>query len=371
VRFTKRAVEVFAVGSSDAQLIVRQSVGRIVAVADTEFVIKHATESVSISGLSPATSYPVHLDNRRVTTLRTLAVTGTVHAKIATISDLHVGEPGFAFLPRLLSSTDPAQAHPMMCLRAAIAEINAWQPDLVVAKGDLAHRPTTAFYNLVAHALDELHAPLVLLPGNHDGGNRQGVSIAEALAPHGLNLVLDSDTHDLPGVRVIALNTMQTGVGPGWLEPDRVTAVLDAARTGRPVMLFTHHQFMRHRVAHYWPPGIPVGAANSFLRQLTDINENVFVSSGHTHRNRRYRRNSATLTEVGSTKDHPGVWARYEIYDNSVAQVIRRIADPAVLAWTEDAARAVGTIWGRWSQGRLRDRCFVHAWPQPGRDAPM
>jgi 3',5'-cyclic-AMP phosphodiesterase len=371
VRSARGSVEVFAIGGRDAQLIVRRLAGRVVTVGDRAFPIQHATQSVTVDGLEPGAAYPVTVDGRRVAVVHTLSASGIVRAKIATISDLHIGEPGFAFLPRLVSSADPTQAHPMMCLRAAIAEINAWQPDLVVAKGDLAHRPTNALYDLLASALSELQAPLMLLPGNHDGGNRQGVSIVDALTRHGLDLVSETSNHDLPGARVLALNTMQVGNGAGWLDPDRVKATLESATTPLPIILFTHHQFMRHRVTYYWPPGVPSAIANPFLRQLTATNPNVLVSSGHTHRNRRYRRHAALLTEVGSTKDHPGVWARYEIFDDAITQSVRRIGDPEVLAWTERASHAVGTAWGRWSPGRLRDRSFVHSWPQPGRTAPM
>jgi 3',5'-cyclic-AMP phosphodiesterase len=371
VRLVNRGVEVFAAGADHAQLIVRRRAGQTVTVAGNDTRIEYSPQSVMFNGLTRATTYPVLINGKRAASVRTLAVSGAVRAKIATISDLHIGEPGFAFFPRLLSSPDPTLAHPLQCLRAAVAEINAWQPDLVVAKGDLAHRPTNALYDLLAGALGELHAPLILLPGNHDGGNRQGVSIAEALAPHGLRVVADTASHELQGARIVALNTVHPGLGAGWLGPSRVRGVLDAAETRKPIVLFAHHQFMRHRIPRYWPPGVPVEEADRFLRALTAVNPNVFVSSGHTHRNRRYDRHAATLTEVGSTKDHPGVWARYELYDDALVQTVQRIAEPDVLTWTEGAARAVGTVWGRWSPGRLGDRCFVHRWPQPGRTAPM
>ena len=68
------------------------------------------------------------------------------------------------------------------------------------------------------------------------------------------------------------------------------------------------------------------------------------------------------LTEVGSPKDHPGSWAAYEGYETGIVQTARRIADPAAIRWTQHTWRTVGTMWGRWSPGRLSDRCFVHLW---------
>jgi 3',5'-cyclic-AMP phosphodiesterase len=355
-------VEVFAVGTSEAQLIVRRLAGSTVSIAGTNIEVTSAVQSIRVNALAPATAYPVFVDGRQVTRVRTLAATGPIRSKVATISDLHVGEGGFAFFPRRVSSADPARAHPMLCLRAAIAEINAWEPDLVVAKGDLAHRPNQVLYDLLAEAFAELNAPLLLLPGNHDGGNRQGVAIADALWPHGLVPVATTDFRDLPGARVIALNSVKAGLGSGWLGEARVDEVLAAARTDRPVLLFSHHQFMRLPFAHYWPPGVPSAAARPFLDRLTEANGSALVSSGHTHRHRRWNRGSIAITEVGSTKDHPGTWAGYELFDDAVAQSVWRIGEPAALAWTESAANAVGGVWGHWSSGRRSQRCFVHPW---------
>jgi 3',5'-cyclic-AMP phosphodiesterase len=361
VRSLKR-VEVFAVGTGEAQLIVRRHKGSSIVLAGSTTAITDDVQSVRVSGLTPGTKYPVSMNGRPVAHVRTLPAVGPIRSKVATLSDLHVGETGFAFLPRRVSSADPARGHPMTCLRAAIAEINAWGPDLVVAKGDLAHRPNQVLYDLLAEAFAELNAPLVLMPGNHDGGNRQGIAIADALGVHGLVPVATTDFRDLPGARVIALNSVKAGLGAGWLDETVVDEVLALARTDRPLLVFAHHQLMRRSVAYYWPPGVPSDAARPFLDRLTDVNRSALVSSGHTHRHRRWNRGPIVVTEVGSTKDHPGTWAGYELYDDAVAQSVWRIGEPAALAWTESVANSVGGVWGHWSSGRRSQRCFVHAW---------
>ena len=70
------------------------------------------------------------------------------------------------------------------------------------------------------------------------------------------------------------------------------------------------------------------------------------------------------LTEVGSPKDYPGTWAGYECYETGIVQTGpahrrpgRHRVDPA------DLAHGRARMWGRWSPGRLADRCFVHLWP--------
>ena len=93
------------------------------------------------------------------------------------------------------------------------------------------------------------------------------------------------------------------------------------------------------------------------------------MSSGHTHRNRIRRHRTAVLTEVGSPKDHPGVWAGYELGSDGVRQTTRRISRSDCISWTERTRAIVGGVWGRWSPGLLQDRCITHEWsrtrPEP------
>src|SRR3712207_4374623 len=88
------------------------------------------------------------------------------------------------------------------------------------------------------------------------------------------------------------------------------------------------------------------------------------ATAGHTRRHRRRRHGPLVVTEVGSTKDHPGTRAGYAGHDGGIRQVVRRIADPAVLRWSDDTRRGYLGIWGRWSAWTLGTRCFTHPWPQ-------
>ena len=98
------------------------------------------------------------------------------------------------------------------------------------------------------------------------------------------------------------------------------------------------------------------------MAALLEVNPDLAVSSGHTHRNRARHHHTALITEVGSAKDHPGVWAGYAVHRDGIRQVVRRVADPSCLAWTDRTHAAVAGIWGRWSPGRLADRCITHRW---------
>jgi hypothetical protein len=43
--------------------------------------------------------------------------------------------------------------------------------------------------------------------------------------------------------------------------------------------------------------------------------------------------------------------------------VVRRVAEPSAIAWTERSGRAIGGLWRWWSPGLRSHRCFSHAWP--------
>jgi Icc protein len=111
-----------------------------------------------------------------------------------------------------------------------------------------------------------------------------------------------------------------------------------------------------------YPPGIPYRVSIALLDAVAHANPSTFVTAGHRHRNRLYHYGGLTISEVGSTKDYPGVWAGYRVYEGGITQTVRRISRPDVLAWTEATRRAINGQWGLWAQGNLADRCFSLAW---------
>jgi 3',5'-cyclic AMP phosphodiesterase CpdA len=315
-----------------------------------------------VDGLPADTALDVVVDGRRTAKVRTLATPpGRLLARVATISDLHLGDGWtFGVWPTITDPGGPDDPIVRRCARAALAEIAAWQPDLVIVKGDVTHHGTDAEWHEAASLLAETGLPTVVTVGNHDVKPGPAVG-ADALAARGIPFVTGGiHLHDLPGVRVIVADTSIPERHHGSFR--RIGhALLDAlARAPGPALVAVHHQLHPLPVLTHWPPGVL--RADPFVRAIAAANADTLITSGHTHRHRRRQVGPVTVTEVGSPKDYPGTWAGYAFHEGGVRQVVRRTTDPSVLAWTEATKRALFGVWGRWSPGRLSDRCFSHPW---------
>jgi hypothetical protein len=125
-----------------------------------------------------------------------------------------------------------------------------------------------------------------------------------------------------------------------------------------------HHPPSRLPIPTHYPPSIRWRDTTRLVQQVAAVNRATLMVAGHTHRNRRYVVGGLTVAEVGSTKDYPGQWAGYSVYEGGIRQVVFRVAEPSAIAWTETTRRALGGIWGWWSPGRLSDRCWTLDWPE-------
>lgn len=380
-------VEVFGVSCDGAQLICHGNVGAVAVrspaavhhpVSVSGFPVRRfrrqrqlaepATFGVAdFAGLAPGTEFEVLAGTRIVGRLRTLETPrGPRLGTVATISDLHVGQRHYSNFPRVqaLAATGPVDHRvgaAMTCLAAAVDEINAWAPDLVIVKGDIAHGNTAEEYDLAFAEISRLAAPVIVIPGNHDGGDYVGDDLAAAAAAHGL----DADplaVHELANWRIVTASTVAAGHQRGVIGPVAdgiVEAIADA--TG-PCLLAVHHQFQWAPLPHYVPTGIPWPSSRRLGDRLHAANPRVLVTSGHTHRNRVHHRRGLIATEVGSTKDFPGVWAGYELYADGFVQTVRRISRPDAFGWAERTRHAAFGAWQHWAAGSLADRCISHSW---------
>lgn len=363
------APDVFAVEPTTVQLSwSRLGAGRHTVTAGPAEVIVDGggARACTLTGLTPGTSHPVEVDGRVVASATTLvAPPGALRSRIATISDLHLGERAWGYLPRLRDERPDQPLPPTRCLAAALDEIAAWRPDLLVVKGDITSECRRAEFEEAARLLCAVSTPVLVMPGNHDGGNHRGTDAAAVLGELGIDLVTDITAVDLPGVRVVAVPTVEAGRGTaarlGGLGRERVGEAVTGAPGG--VLVCTHHQARRRPLLTYWPPGMGWRESRRLLGALATAHPATVLAAGHTHRNRRWRHGPVIVSEVGSVKDYPGTWGAYSAYDGGIVQSVRRVEAPAAIEWTERGRSMLFGVWGRYAPGRLADRCFSHTWP--------
>ncbi|MBK5223096.1 MAG: metallophosphoesterase family protein [Acidimicrobiia bacterium] len=324
-----------------------------------------------VGGLSPAAAHRIHVDGpgipdrRRSFTVRTPAPPpGPELFRFATVSDVHLGADHFGLTKRMRERGQVAEPHPERCGQAAIAEAMGWGAEMLVVKGDLVDAGSAEQWDDADRLLATAGVPVSMVPGNHEVRRDRPTAGPLLLPLSGAEITMGVRCHDLPGLRLVTVNSTVDGHGHGAVRHIADEVATLAAEADGPVFVAMHHYAQRFEVPWFWPPGIPGREARQFLSTVARANPRALVTSGHTHRNRIRRHGPVVVTEVGSTKDFPGVWAGYVVHEGGIVQTVRRTLAPEAMRWTEYTRRAVGGIWGRWSIGSLDDRCISHTWPR-------
>jgi predicted phosphodiesterase len=281
--------------------------------------------------------------------------------RFATLSDTHIGCTYFGFLGQMHEPATP-EPHAVRCLRSAIADALAWGARLLLIKGDVTHTSGIDEWAAVGRELAGVPVPVAVVPGNHDVHRLRTVDPQPGLAEHGLHLVHGVEAMDVPGLRLLLVDTAIDGAHRGQVTNVQEQVVRRCARAAGPVLIALHHHVEPHAVPTYLPRGIPAGEGRAFLAAVAAANPRAFITTGHTHRYRLHDRDPVPWSEVGSTKDFPGGWAGYVVHEGGLRQVVRRVSDPSVLPRLEHTRRAALGLWQRWSPGRLADRCFTVPW---------
>jgi hypothetical protein len=370
-------LSVFAVEDTTAQLTWRAlPEGEVVlrageATARIEVTDPDAPGAIVLAGLAPGRRHDVRMtidgrDAGVVARPRTLTPPpGEELGRFATVSDLHIGERGFGVWPRFRE--DPKvpteRAYPARCSRAAVVEAAAWGAERTIAKGDLTWSGRQLQWEATADVLAASPVPVHATLGNHDvvpkAADGRGI-----LARRGIDIPTEPEALDLPGLRLILAHSADAGHRQGAVPEEQVEQLVELIGSA-PGAAFVamHHYVDALPFPSRYPRGIPKAEGDDLLRRLAAANPATFLSFGHTHRHRRKTRFGLTMTEVGSTKDHPGVWAGYAVHEGGIRQVVRRVAEPACLAWTERCRHSLFGLWGPWAAGRLPWRCFSLTWP--------
>jgi 3',5'-cyclic-AMP phosphodiesterase len=168
--------------------------------------------------------------------------------------------------------------------RAAIESVDHLPnpPDAVLVSGDLADTATDAEYAVVKSALDGLHVPTFVLPGNHDDRAR----LREHFKLPGDSAAPVQYTADLSALRLVVLDTTVPGHDAGALSSEQL-AWLEAELSGAPDQVTV--------VAMHHPPfatGVPgwdaIGLAPTDREALAEVVRRhpqvTRILAGHVHR---------------------------------------------------------------------------------------
>jgi predicted phosphodiesterase len=325
----------------------------LTTVADDEVVAFDGTEVMHWLGLEPGAEHD--LDGLHARTLP--RPPGERLATIATVNDVHFGEVECGVLDGwgdpILRAEPGEDPYPEVMNRAAVAEMVAADPDVVLVKGDLTSDGTEEQYQAFLACYEPAFGDRLLhVRGNHE-------SYPES--PFG---VMPFQTRTVPGAIVALLDTSLDGRESGGLTTDQLEQLDElAASADRPVLAFGHH--------HVWDPatsresgyfGINPDDSERLIAVVARRPAIVGWFAGHTHRN-RVRRFPATgevpFAEVSCVKDFPGAWAEYRVFEGGVLQVFRRISAPEALAWSERTKVMYAGAYHDYAFGQLDDRCFA------------
>jgi 3',5'-cyclic AMP phosphodiesterase CpdA len=329
----------------------------ITTVADDLAVLHDGLDVRRYDGLAPDTDHV--LDG---TSVRTLATPdGALLCRFATVNDVHFGETEAGRIDDLpegpIRRADAgAEPYPEVMNRAAATEMAAIDPAVVVVKGDLSvdGRPEewAAFEACYRGTFgDRLH----VVRGNHDAYRHQGEYAGDQWI-------------ELPGLAIALLDTTIPGATTGAIDREQISWLNDqCVAADGPVIVMGHHQQWigsgpdAKRGEDYF--GLHPDSGDA-LDELAQRHACVIAyTAGHTHRHRvrRMARSGVPSIEVGCTKDFPGTWAEYRVYDGGILQVVHRTSAPEALAWSEQCRSLYsdfGVDYAAYAMGTLADRCF-------------
>jgi Icc protein len=361
--------ELISVGPSEVVVTFTSLPGEEITtrIGDREVSTTGPHHIVCVEGLTPDTEYELAVDGAPADrwlppVFRTLELpAGRLLATIATANDVHFGETECgrtgdratdAIGPIL--RTDPGDTpYPLVMNRAVVREMTALDPDAVVVKGDLTDTGRPEEYEAFLEVYRELGPRMRHVRGNHDA--MRDPELAVEGAPYAI---------ELSGATLAVLDTAEQGNIGGVLaraQLDWLDAL--AADVTGPLLVFGHHPVWNLDAARV-DPHYAIARADSlaFVQLIARRESIVGYFAGHTHTNRVVRLGGARavpLVEVACTKDYPGAWAEYRVYEGGYTQVVRRVTEPTAFAWAERARTMIQGIYRDLVLGSIDARCFT------------
>jgi 3',5'-cyclic-AMP phosphodiesterase len=336
----------------------------LTTVSDDDVVLhlptgEGAARVVRHVGLEPDTDY--QFEGLSVRTLPRPG--GELLARVATVNDVHFGEVAAGIVAGtdvgpVLRSGPGEEPYPEVMNRAAAADMAQWEPDLVVAKGDLTDSGRPEELKAFASCYSAFAGRLLAVPGNHDVARGPLDLAGEPFAGKVPSAV------DLPGVTVAVIDTTIPRKATGAIAAATLEWLDElASRADRPVLVMGHHQNWgpgsRRRSDDYY--GIRPADSEALVDIFRRRAHLAGYFAGHTHRSRVRRfveTGPVAWVEVASVKEFPGVWAEYRVYEGGILQVVRRVNGAEALAWSERTRALYEGTYTDYAFGTLPDRCF-------------
>jgi len=349
------------------------------------------TRLLRVEGLAPGTRYAIQLEVTGAEApepgeywpagFETLpAPAADPVASFATTNDMHFGEPRFGgtLLPDgdygptangypEVAESDGDTPYWKFMNEDAIADINAAGVDAAIIKGDIADRGRPEQFAAARDAFAKFEMPHHAFLGNHDYyGLLDGIEVdgyellGQPPAPR---------TLDLGGWRLVLLETVEPGEHHGVFGDDRMRwldqALAETHELSLPTLLLMHHQPVPPEHMGSFPNDIGMLPEHS-LRLFDLLGRHPEVKGvliGHTHRN-RVRRYPASgrvpFIEVHCTKDYPGGFAHYRLFeDGSFRQEVRRTGSQRALAHSTRCRDFFDGGYRRFALGPLSARSLV------------
>jgi 3',5'-cyclic-AMP phosphodiesterase len=340
----------------------------VTRVGDAEVTTTGPYHVARVTGLDAGAGYPLEVEGVAAhqylpAEVRTLErPPGRLLAPIATASDVHFGETECGRLGNALEeelgpvfSSEPGEPpYPEVMNRAVIAEMRALAPDAVVVKGDLTNIGLEEEYDDFLAAYGALGERMHHVRGNHDA--LTDPTLAAGDAPYHV---------DLDAVTLAVVDTVIPGVDQGQLTHHQVEWLDElAAATPGPVLVFGHHHLWNLAADHRSPSyfGINPDDSDGLAAVVARRQNIVGYFAGHTHRNRVRRFpqvRDVPFCEIACTKDYPGAWAEYRVYEAGYTQVVRRTVAPEAMAWSEKTRVMFAGLYREYAIGPLEHRCFT------------
>lgn len=193
-------------------------------------------------------------------------------AQVIWLSDLHFISDG------LVQGHDPRAR-----LDAAIDHINTHYPDAdcCVITGDMVDLATPDIYADLRRRLDRLTVPSIGLTGNHDA---RGLFLDHMPLPPTAQPGFAQYALDVPGARLICLDTLWEGQDAGFMCPARLEWLSAELRDhpDTPTLIFMHHPPVDLGLPMLDPDRLSNGdALLDVLAQFPQVRQ---ICCGHVHR---------------------------------------------------------------------------------------